>query len=276
VTREVTAVKAGLYSTSINVPGVRVSVSPSLLYFRHAGQTRRITITLSRETAPLSEADFGALRITGQGTVARVPIAVVPQAVDAPDVITGTGTSGSTSFSVKPGFSGAFPVTVSGLVTAPAQPGEVSASTGDTQDFNVTVPTGTRVARFALASDDPAADIDLEVYEVIEGNPVLVGASGSPTGVETVTLVDPEPGTYIARVLPFADPPGATSTTFTIRNFVVGPNLGNLTVTPANATVTNNVPITLTASWSGLTPSSPYLGFIGYVDGSGTIVEIES
>jgi hypothetical protein len=193
--------------------------------------------------------------------------------VDAPDLINATGTSDSTTFSVKPGFSGSFPVTASGLATATPQAGEV-AEGGDPKDFDQAIPSGTRVARFAVASDDPAADIDLEVYQLVEGVLSLVGASGSPTGIETVTLVDPEPGSYVVRVLPFADPPGASSTTFTLRNFVVGPNLGNFSVTPANATVTKNTPITLTASWSGLTPSTRYLGFIGYVDGSGTLVQI--
>jgi hypothetical protein len=273
VTRRVTAVKAGLYRASIQLPGVRASVSPSLLFFSRPGQTRTVKITLSQQTAPLSEADFGALRIVGSGTTARVPIVVVPEAVDAPAVVTDSGTSGSTSFSVKPGFSGPFPVTASGLATAPALPGRV-AEGGDPQDFFQTVPAGTRVARFALTSNDPAADIDLEVYQLVEGELILVGASGTPTGIETVTLIDPEPGNYVVRVLPFADPPGAGSTTFTLRNFVVGPDLGNLTVTPANATTTTNTPITLTASWSGLTAGSRYLGFIGYVDGSGTLVQI--
>jgi subtilisin family serine protease len=273
VTRRVTAVKAGLYQTSINLPGVGATVSPSLLYFSRAGQTRTLKITFSQRTAPLSEADFGSLRIAGRGTIARVPIVVVPEAVDAPDFITGTGTSGSTSFSVKPGFSGSFPVTAAGLATATPQPGEV-AEGGDPKDFDQAIPSGTRVARFAVASDDPAADIDLEVYQLVEGVLSLVGASDSPTGIETVTLVDPEPGNYVVRVLPFTDPPGSSSTTFTLRNFVVGPNLGNFTVTPANATVTTNTPITLTASWSGLASSTRYLGFIGYVDGSGTVVRI--
>jgi hypothetical protein len=205
--------------------------------------------------------------------VARLPIVVVPEDVDAPEVITGTGTRGSVSFSVKPGFSGSFPVTVSGLATADPQAGSVFVG-GNPASFNAEVPTGTRVVRFALASDDPAADIDLVVYKSVEGDLVPVGESGSPTGVETVTLVDPEPGTYVAQVLPFADPLGASSSPFTLRTFVVGPDPGNLTVTPNNATVTNNVPITLTASWSGLTQSTPYLGFIGYKDGSGTMVEI--
>jgi subtilisin family serine protease len=275
VTRRVTAVKAGLYQAKVNLGGVNARVSPSLLLFSRPGQTRTLKITFSQQTAPLSEPDFGSLRITGRGTVARVPIVVVPEAVDAPDLISGTGVSASTSFSVKPGFSGSFPVTASGLAMANPQPGEV-AEGGDPQDFDQTVPSGTRVARFALASDDPAADIDLEVYQVVEGVLSLVGASGSPTGTETVTVVDPEPGNYVVRVLPFADPPGASSTTFTLRNFVVGPDLGNFTVTPANATVATNTPITLTASWSGLTPSTRYLGFIGYVDGSGTIVQVNS
>jgi hypothetical protein len=28
------------------------------------------------------------------------------------------------------------------------------------------------------------------------------------------------------------------------------------------------------ASWPGLTPGNPYVGYIGYVDGSGTLVQI--
>jgi hypothetical protein len=75
-------------------------------------------------------------------------------------------------------------------------------------------------------------------------------------------------------VSPFADPVGATGTTFKLDNFVVGPNAGNLTVTPANPTVTSNKVFTLTANWSGLDASKPYLGFIEYVDGTGTLVDV--
>jgi subtilisin family serine protease len=85
VTRRVTAVKAGIYQTSIGLAGVQASVSPSLLSFTRPGQTRTIKITFSRQTAPLSKPDFGSLRITGSGTTARVPIVVVPEAVAAPD-----------------------------------------------------------------------------------------------------------------------------------------------------------------------------------------------
>jgi hypothetical protein len=60
----------------------------------------------------------------------------------------------------------------------------------------------------------------------------------------------------------------------TYRGFVVGPNASNLTVTLANGTVTAGDPFTVTASWSGLDAASPYLGSLSYVDGSGTLVEI--
>jgi hypothetical protein len=87
-------------------------------------------------------------------------------------------------------------------------------------------------------------------------------------------LINPAAGDYVAVVLPFADPPGASSTAFTYRGFVVGPNVGNLSVDPANGTASSGVPFPVKASWSGLSPSAPYLGVLSYVDGSATVVEI--
>jgi subtilisin family serine protease len=91
ITRKVTAVKPGSYQTTISVPGVSGTVSPSVLEFARAGQTKTVMITLAREGAPLSEAAFGSLKFQGAGTVARLPIAVVPQASAAPAAATGTG-----------------------------------------------------------------------------------------------------------------------------------------------------------------------------------------
>jgi hypothetical protein len=130
------------------------------------------------------------------------------------------------------------------------------------------------VARFAVAANDSRADIDLEVYRVVNGEFELAGFSATESGTEKVDLFDPTPGDYVAVVLPFADPPGASSTSFTYRSFVVGPDSGNLTINPASPTVSSGDPFTVTASWSGLNPSAPYLGLLSYVDGSGTLVEI--
>jgi hypothetical protein len=274
VTRRLTAVKPGLYRTSVAVPGVDASVTPSLLTFTRPGQTKTVKVTFTRRTAPLSRAAFGSLALESTGATVRLPIAVTPRAVDAPATVTGSGAAGSVTYSVKPSSSGAFPITARGLDAADVQQGVVSATTApdESEVLNSTVPAGTRVARWNVASNNASADIDLEVYRVSDG--ALVGASESATGVESVTVFDPEPGAYEVVVYPFSDPTGQTSTPFDFRGFAVGPDLPNLSVTPANPTVTSNQPFNVTASWTGLDPAVPYLGYVEYPGGDGTFVAI--
>jgi hypothetical protein len=90
VTRRVTAVKPGSYQTTISVPGVTATVSPSTLHFTRAGQSKTITITFAPEVAPASKTVFGSLKIEGAGAMARVPIAVAPPTPAAQGVVTGT------------------------------------------------------------------------------------------------------------------------------------------------------------------------------------------
>jgi len=54
----------------------------------------------------------------------------------------------------------------------------------------------------------------------------------------------------------------------------VGPDLPNLSVSPTNPTVTNGQTFFLTASWTGLNPAVPYLGYLEYAGGDGTFVLI--
>ena len=84
VTRRVTAVKPGSYQASISLPGVTATVRPAVLDFSRAGQTKTIKITFMRKSAALSEAVLGSLKLAGPGTVARLPIVVVPEAAQAP------------------------------------------------------------------------------------------------------------------------------------------------------------------------------------------------
>jgi subtilisin family serine protease len=88
VTRTVTAVKPGAYQTTITVPGVTATVTPSVLDFASAGETKSVTISFTPEAAPVSETVFGSLKFEGAGTLARLPIAVVPQASAAPVAVT--------------------------------------------------------------------------------------------------------------------------------------------------------------------------------------------
>mgnify|MGYP003694084957 CR=1 FL=1 len=84
----------------------------------------------------------------------------------------------------------------------------------------------------------------------------------------------PIPGDYVAVALPFADPPGASSTSFTDRGFVVGPDARNLTVSPANPTASSGVPFTVKPAGRDSIPRHRISGSLSYVDGSGTLVEI--
>ena len=264
--------KTGLYKTNISVAGVDATVTPSLLSFTRVGQTKTLTVTLTRRSAPLRKVAFGSLVLESTGVTVRVPIAVTPQAVDAPTVVRGTGTSGSLNYSLRPGFSGVLPVTARGLAAATVQQGEVTDDDLDAFDvYTTSVPAGTRVARFASRSDNGAADIDMEVYGP-DGE--LVAVSAGPTGSESVTLFSPAAGQYQVYVYPFADPPSLPSTQYQYRAFAVGPDLPNFSVSPASATVTEGVPRTLTVAWTGLSSGTPYLGYLEYPDGTGTMVEI--
>ena len=127
VTREVTAVKAGQYRASVAVPGVTATVTPATVSFSGPGETKTIEVTFTRQSAPLSQAAFGSLILQSSEVTVRLPIAVTPQAVDAPDTVTGSGAAGSVSFPVKAGFNGAFPITARGLAAGDVQQGEVSA-----------------------------------------------------------------------------------------------------------------------------------------------------
>jgi hypothetical protein len=90
VTRRVTAVKRGSYQTTISVLGVTATVSPSILHFPHAGQTKTVTIAFAPDGGQLSQTVFGSLKLEGAGTLARLPIVVGPAAPEAQAVVTGT------------------------------------------------------------------------------------------------------------------------------------------------------------------------------------------
>jgi len=47
-------------------------------------------------------------------------------------------------------------------------------------------------------------------------------------------------------------------------------------VSPTNPTVTTGQTFTLTASWTGLDPARPYLGYVEYPGGDGSFVEINN
>jgi hypothetical protein len=270
-------VTPGVYQAKASVPGFTVTVSPSILVMASTGQVKSFKVTLTRTTAPLNTFATGFLTWRGANTSVRSPIAVQPLAVRAPDVVDLTaGPTGSTSWKVTSGVSGAFPISAYGVTAGHQQASSVTATTS--KQFPVTVAAGTKVARFAtkVANDNGAQDIDLAVYYVKDGVATQVGTSGTSLADESVDLINPQPGTYIAQVNGFQDAAGTGSTSFQFRDYEVGSagNTGTFTVTPANSSTTGGQTLTVTAAVGGVSAATAYLGWVQYVDGSGTIVQV--
>ncbi len=274
VTRKVTALKPGLYRAKINVPGMRAKVTPSVLNFDEAGQTKTFKIKFERESAPYDKAATGFLTWTGGKTTARLPIAVTPAQLSAPEQVSGSGRSGSLDYQVVPGIDGAFPIKKFGLASGESEDGSLKPE--EQKQYPVTIAEGTKAAQVTVRGESDQADLDLYLYKVGGTAPVLVAQSAGPTADETVQLIAPEPGEYVAVVEGFANAPETETTPYTFRPALVMADSddGSFTVDPTKPTAEIQQPIDVTLSWSGLAADTPYLGFIEYVDGSGTMVTI--
>ncbi len=85
--------------------GYSVTVNPASLAIP-AGGTASFDVTITRIDGPLNTYRFGALTWTDGVHTARSPIVVRPVAIAAPAEVTGTGSSGATSYSIKMGYAG--------------------------------------------------------------------------------------------------------------------------------------------------------------------------
>jgi hypothetical protein len=198
----------------------------------------------------------------------RSPIALRPVEVSAPrEVHADASASGTQDYTVTPGYSGTLDTSVSGLVGVTPQADSVTSGAfdstapvadADTKHYSVVVPAGTRAARFSLDADDNTMDLDLYVYQ--GGKLVALSASGSAD--EQVTMANPAAATYDVYVNGFDTHGGVGN--YHLSNFVVPDTaVGNASVSTGVA-VTQGVPTTLTASWSGLDTTKRYFGVINY------------
>ncbi len=277
VTRKVTNVSRSKssYVASISEPaGVDITVTPSKFTI-DPGKSRTVKLTITRVSAAYDAYSFGAITwLDGKHSV-RSPIAVRPVAISAPVQVSGTGTSGSQSIPVTPGFDGTLTATVAGLDEAqvddlalvPEQggfdPGN-PAESGRTKKATVTIAAGTTVARFATFDADYAAGTDLDVFVYRAGTTTLVGQSAGASSEESITLNAPAAGQYDVYVDLFsAAPATAKAHTFAVGSTAVG----NATVTPASQPATVGTPTTVTVNWTGLTASRRWLGAVNYSDG---------
>lgn len=276
VTRTVTNVTNVFqtYRAQVDAPaGTTVTVSPSNLRIAPQG-TATFTVTITRTDAALGQYTHGALTWVNANrnyANARSPIAVRPVALATVDEVIGSGTQGSVSFEITPGFNGSIQPDVDGLLASTVD--EVTAvRTAATPLDGYTifeVAPGTRVTRVATYSDEVAAeDIDLNVYRLNGNRLTAVGGSGNVDSTEEVTLRDLAPGIYVAAIDVYSPEP-QVDVPVHVWN-LNDTDAGNMTVEPSPIPAAVGKPVTVTARWSGLDANNRYLGQVNFPNG-GTI-----
>jgi len=284
VTRTVTSTQAGTFTAKpIDIAGIDAVVSPTTLAFDAAGESKSYTVTFTRTDAPLDAFATGSLDWVSGETVVHSPIAVRPVTIVAPDAATGTGVNGSVDVTVTPGGDGDIPLTTSGLAAGthqpdaadPSDPNSGSGTAGDEFTYQAQVPDGAQFARFDLNAVDDTSDLDLTVYRLdADGNPVAGWQSATSSADERVDLPNPDAGTYQIVVDVYSG-----TTAFDVTTFSVLPGAGDgaFAVNPTTLSGTQGEPVTYTASWSGLTPNTAYLGLVSYGDtGRSTVISVAS
>lgn len=266
VTRTVTALTAGTYRASANVPGVNVTFTPSVLNFNAPGEKRTFKVSFENNGAKLGGFAMGSLAWQGAGKTVTSPVAVRPQSVVAPRNVAFTSESGSGSGGIRivSGSSATTKVTIDGLSRADSAaielvPGPfVPANDGSNYVTTADVPDGTPLAKFSVISADEEADFDMVV--LTPTGQQLASATGAAS--ESVTIEKPAPGKYGIFVNLYASPEDR-STKATVDVAILGANQGNATVTPNPIELGNGKKGKLTFAWTGLQPGT-YVGRLSF------------
>jgi hypothetical protein len=102
------------------------------------------------------------------------------------------------------------------------------------QQFQVTVTPGSSSLRATIGgTSDPAADLDLFVFNCTTGTCVQAGSNADGDSEESVTIANPAAGVWVVLVDGFAVPAGTT--TFNYIDVFVNAAFGSVAVTDANA-----------------------------------------
>jgi len=281
ITRRVTNVGEETATYTVNVvppAGISVSVSPQTISLQ-PGASTSFDVTLSMQSGPLDLWRFGSLTWENNDRSVYSTLAVRPISITAPVQVTDFGTSGSLTFPVEFGFTGAYTPSVHGLRLPLVINGFVDDDPTKTFTFRTTngvtahlidVPASQAYLRFALFDTltDGDDDLDLYVYHCPDNvNCFRIGESGEPTSNEEVSFLLPAGGRYAALVHGFATDnisggPGANYQLLAW-SFGLIDDQGNMTAsgpTFVNAGTTENV----TVNWAGLQPNTIYLGGIGH------------
>lgn len=102
------------------------------------------------------------------------------------------------------------------------------------QQYQVAVTQGSTSLRATIGgTSDPAADLDLFVYNCTTGTCALAAQSADGDSEESVTITNPAAGTWVVLVDGYAVPSGTT--TYDYVDVFTNPAFGSVSVTDANA-----------------------------------------
>ncbi|MBA2417702.1 MAG: S8 family peptidase [Nocardioidaceae bacterium] len=275
VVRKVTNVsnKKSTYTmTDTGLSGVKISASPSQFSIA-PGKTQKITLTLKRTDAKFGKYAKGRIFFKDGTHSVRIPIVVNPTALQAPPEVTPqVSAEGSDPFFIKTkaGFDGTVKARVKGLVEGDDTEGTATGpNTGDLvpddpknfrQDLKVT--DATTLVRVQILPDDSTDDLDLFITD--DADDSIVAASATGRADEIITTRELPPGDYTVHVVAYSVADG-TDASFTLRDFVVEGDEGNLTADPPQRQVETGE----TYSWK-FTPdntiddTAPYLGMVNF------------
>jgi subtilisin family serine protease len=281
ITRRVTNVteNSETYTAELELPqGLSVQVTPATLTVA-PGQSAEYDVTMTFLDGQQDIYRFGSLTWVSGDHRVRSVIAVRPLSVDAPQEIISFGGSGTVTFPVEFGYTGAYTPGVHGLRLPDIAPGFVDNDPSKAFTFRIgngvtahSLPIGPNEVflRFAMFDEltDGNDDLDMYVYYSADGETFFeVGVSGEATSREQVDIFMPAAGLYTVFVHGFetdqvAGGPGAN---YSILAWTLGmiDNPGNMTASGppfVNAGSTDDV----TVNWTGLSPDNLYLGGISH------------
>ncbi len=287
VTRTVTSVASETvtFTAIVGAPaGYEVTVEPGILTLA-PGEVASYDVTITNVSAPLDEWAFGDLAWSGSGYNVRSPIAVKAVQLGTPAEVSGTGVTGSTSFDVKFGYTGAYAAAPHGLVPATSSDGIVlhdedqTPFTPDDGGGLVLIPfvvTGVELARWTLTIP---GDDDIDLYLLNSAGELVAQSTNGGTD-EFIELQLPADDTYTMAVhgWQIVDPAGLA---FSLQSWLVPAVAGgSLVIDSAPLAAISGTTGTVNLSWVGLTAGVSYLGVVSHTDDVGpmalTVVSVEA
>ena len=276
-----------VYTVDVDAPaGFDVTVSPSQITLKR-GMSATYEVTITSQTAPAGEWRFGSLTWTDKTGAYEVysPIAVNAAMFAAPDAITGSGESGSASFDIGFGYTGAYSAAAHGLEPATVTSDNVLQDPDQTFDPNdgysnlhqFTL-SGAAFFRIAIPPEATEADADLDVFLYDPSGQQVASSTNGGTD-ELIDVVLPADGTWSVYVQGWAAPGGDSD--YDMYTWVVSATPGgNLTIDSAPASATTGATGTVAVSWTGAAAGQWHLGAVSHAGDAGlmglTLVEVDN